>query len=459
MIASRYVLTPTHLHEFKSADKSQAPIMSLYLPEQKLGSHSAEGASSNKFMLKGRQTGSLHRGHSWVFRVESYDTLLEWYNDIKALTEKSPQERNAYVRQHARSISATSQRAASVASSDGMVDEDDDEPFSANASAIVNQGPKQDVLPRRPQAGGRFPSEIQVITQRGLQAPLSPSSGSSGLADSIDRDSVVASGGVVGDSGPVSHQQYGEEPTAYGQSTLTHATLVNQAAQEDGVNPYTYERIPNSSNNTYNDQTTRQVAGIPSPFGVAAADVPTSNPYDNHDQQPTISRQQNLVQQNENQQFADDAFIAPGLGSQKQQVEQRQQLQQEQQLQHRQQLQQRQQLEQQAMRESSTVAAPDTYVASGISSAAAAQQAPLAQNYVDPNAARYDGLSDTGTESTHADYIQTPPTSDSNHSHAGSVAKSTSDWPVLNGGQSYRSGNSISQLHVPGEYPRDARPV
>jgi hypothetical protein len=49
--------------------------MSLYLPEQKLGSHSSEGSSSNKFMLKGRQTGSMHRGHSWVFRAESYDTM------------------------------------------------------------------------------------------------------------------------------------------------------------------------------------------------------------------------------------------------------------------------------------------------------------------------------------------------------------------------------------------------
>jgi hypothetical protein len=75
---NRYVLSPTHLHEFKSADKNQAPIMSLYLPEQKLGSHSTFGASSNKFMLKGRQTGAMHRGHSWVFRAESYETMLAW---------------------------------------------------------------------------------------------------------------------------------------------------------------------------------------------------------------------------------------------------------------------------------------------------------------------------------------------------------------------------------------------
>ncbi|APA14173.1 hypothetical protein sscle_12g089430 [Sclerotinia sclerotiorum 1980 UF-70] len=118
--------------------------MSLYLPEQKLGSHSNEGGSSNKFILKGRQTGALHRGHSWVFRAETRDTLLAWYEDIKTLTEKSPQERNAFVRQHARSVSGTSQRASSI-SSDGVMDEEDEEPFSAHTSAIIGtQGLKQE---------------------------------------------------------------------------------------------------------------------------------------------------------------------------------------------------------------------------------------------------------------------------------------------------------------------------
>jgi hypothetical protein len=230
----RYVLSPTHLHEFKSADKTQAPIMSLYLPEQKLGSHSSSGGSSNKFMLKGRQTGSMHRGHSWVFRCESMETMLAWYEDIRALTEKSPQERNAFVRQHARSISGTSQKAGSI-SSDGAMDEEDEEPFSAAASAVVTQAPKQDVLPRRPQ-GGRFPSDLQVDTmaQRGLHAPLSPSSGSSAFGEIQDRDVVAAAGNLPGSVG-----HYGEN------SSPTHAAMVNQYAKEDGVNPYTYQPLSN----------------------------------------------------------------------------------------------------------------------------------------------------------------------------------------------------------------------
>ncbi|KAK0724752.1 hypothetical protein B0H67DRAFT_598242 [Lasiosphaeris hirsuta] len=168
--AGWYVLSPTHLHEFKSADKTQAPVMSLYLPEQKLGSHSSEGGSSNKFILKGRQTGSMHRGHTWVFRAESHDTMMAWYEDIKALTERTPEERSNFVRGHVRSFSRSSQR--SSMSSDGVIDDDEDPPFAATVSP-ANQHPRQDALSRRP-SGGRFPSDLQVNAERGLQVPLSP---------------------------------------------------------------------------------------------------------------------------------------------------------------------------------------------------------------------------------------------------------------------------------------------
>jgi hypothetical protein len=205
--------------------------MSLYLPEQKLGSHSAEGATSNKFMLKGRQTGSMHRGHSWVFRAESWDTMQAWVSDIEALTNKSPQERNAFVRRHARSVSGSSQKAASV-SSDGLMDEEDEEPFSASTSSVAAPAPKQDVLPRRPQPGGRFPSDLKIDVARGLQAPLSPSSGSSGFGEVRDRDVTAAS--TVVPHGSIG-QHYAED------SSPTHAAVVYQYAQEDGINPYTGE--------------------------------------------------------------------------------------------------------------------------------------------------------------------------------------------------------------------------
>jgi hypothetical protein len=70
--------------------------MSLNLPEQKLGSHSQPDSTSHKFMLKGRQTGTMHRGHSWVFRAESHDTMMAWYEDIESLISKTGEARNAY---------------------------------------------------------------------------------------------------------------------------------------------------------------------------------------------------------------------------------------------------------------------------------------------------------------------------------------------------------------------------
>jgi hypothetical protein len=185
-----YVLSPTHLHEFKSADRiyTQPPVMSLYLPDQKLGSHSQLGSSSHKFILKGRQTGSMHRGHHWVFRAESYDTMLAWYEDIKNLTEKSGEERNAFVRRHARSVSQGSARSVS---SNGDLEEDeaDEVPYSANQSMIANDAVR-DQPQQRPSPGGRFPSDLQI--ERNLQAPLPGSSGSS----EVGNDITTASGGL-----------------------------------------------------------------------------------------------------------------------------------------------------------------------------------------------------------------------------------------------------------------------
>lgn len=223
--------------------------MSLYLPEQKLGSHSPQGSTSNKFMLKGRQTGSMHRGHSWVFRAESYDTMMAWYEDIKSLTEAAPQERNAFVRSHARSFSGASQRAASI-SSDGVMDEEDEEPFSTEASAIMQNSSKQETA-RRPEPGGRFPSDIQVDPARGLQVPLSPSSASSSIGNHSDRDAVAAAAVLPG-SGIGNH--YSEPHVKPRRSTSyarreqieqqpSHADQLEHDAKKDGMNPYTYEPI------------------------------------------------------------------------------------------------------------------------------------------------------------------------------------------------------------------------
>ncbi|CAI7661212.1 unnamed protein product [Penicillium discolor] len=175
-----YVLSPTHLHEFKSADRVawQTPVMSLYLPEQKLGSHSQEDSSSHKFMLKGRQTGAMHRGHSWVFRAESHETMMSWYEDIDGLSNMTGEARNAFVRQHVRSVSGRSMHNEVMED-----DEADRTPYSAGSAVMTQDRPTSSR-----QAGGAFPSDVQL--DRNLQAPLSPSSGDS----SAGRDMLGAGG-------------------------------------------------------------------------------------------------------------------------------------------------------------------------------------------------------------------------------------------------------------------------
>ncbi|KAG6041840.1 hypothetical protein E4U41_001311 [Claviceps citrina] len=250
--AGWYVLSTTHLHEFKSADMGQAPIMSLYLPEQKLGSHSTEGGSSNKFVLKGRQTGTMHRGHTWVFRAESHDTMMAWYEDIKALTEKTPEERSQFVRTHSRSLSRSSRRSMS---SDGIVDEDDEEPFAANRMD-VNPEPREDMVSERPQPGGRFPSDIQINTQRGLQAPQSPSSVSSVQQDDSPDAQAYAAGGALPMAANVAigeeqncqrnyekHMGYGGTDQTPMENIPSQAAIASEQAHHDGINPYTSEPV------------------------------------------------------------------------------------------------------------------------------------------------------------------------------------------------------------------------
>ncbi|KAK4556506.1 phosphatidylinositol 4,5-bisphosphate-binding protein [Recurvomyces mirabilis] len=200
-----YVLSPTHLHEFKSADKiyTQPPVMSLYLLDQRLGSKSEVGSSSNKFMLKGKQSGGVHKGHNWVFRAETHDTMMAWYEDIRVLTESTGEARTAFVRKHARSISGTSDGA--TVSDEGFEDDEADAaPYRADVASLAEVHP-QESRPQRPAPGGRFPSNTNVPRTRAL----TPSSGS----EETDRDVLAAGGsGLLAGSAAEAYDRTGQNP-------------------------------------------------------------------------------------------------------------------------------------------------------------------------------------------------------------------------------------------------------
>ncbi len=209
--------------------------MSLPLADQKLGSHSNADSTSHKFMLKGRQSGGMHRGHAWVFRAESYDTMLAWFSDIKNLTEKTGAERREFIRRsHARSVSAGSHKAGSI-SSDGGIDEDeaDEVPYSATASQ-AEMPPQVEKVPR-PNPGGRFPSALKI--NRDSQVPLSPSSPSSSAGD---REIIAAAGALPGSDVPFGSSgqqvQAGDDATNAARGELASKQVLKGIPVRNGSN-------------------------------------------------------------------------------------------------------------------------------------------------------------------------------------------------------------------------------
>jgi hypothetical protein len=197
--------------------------------------------------------------------------MVAWFEDIKALTEKSGEERNAFVRRHA-SVRSASAGSARSASSDGGLEEDEADavPFSANQSmtdqAIRDRSPYQ---PSRPSPGGRFPSDLMV--NRNLQAPLSPSSGSS----EVDNDLTTMSGGpqeahpmypaqssVYHPVEPVQPAQYTQpiqlqpQPTTYAnQYQPTQQSYDPLVANDTSYAPatQTYQAQPTYAENSYHE--------------------------------------------------------------------------------------------------------------------------------------------------------------------------------------------------------------
>lgn len=86
-----YVLTCNYIHEFKSPDrkKDPTPVMSLLLDACLVSEHSKDDGKSSgvyKFVLYSKGLNIRHRSHNWVFRTNTYQNMIDWYNDIKSLT-------------------------------------------------------------------------------------------------------------------------------------------------------------------------------------------------------------------------------------------------------------------------------------------------------------------------------------------------------------------------------------
>lgn len=152
--------------------------------------------------------------------------MLAWRDDIQNLIDKTGDERNAFVRRttsHRRSASTGSARSFSSGGGDLDEDEADAVPFSATQSLV---GQPHEAEPQsRPSPGGRFPSDIQV--DRHLQTTRATSSRSS---SEVGLDVTTASGGLQG-----SYPPYMAADSAH---DSVHQGYYNQASAD--ANPYEY---------------------------------------------------------------------------------------------------------------------------------------------------------------------------------------------------------------------------
>jgi hypothetical protein len=214
-------------------------------------------------------------------RAETYDTMLAWYDDINSLIDKTGDERNAFVvTRHKRSRSTGSNRSIS---SDGGLEEDeaDHVPFSA-AQSVQNQAiTRESELPSRPSPGGRFPSDLQV--DRSLQA-RGPSSGSS---SEVGLDLATAAGGL--------HTVHASYPNAYEDRT----------PYDDAYGPGNpYEYHPENPSQQLQQQTSYYANNAPATPGQNAANIAPTDPNQSAAQPvPFQPYQPNAAQQQPQQQY------------------------------------------------------------------------------------------------------------------------------------------------------------
>ncbi|EAQ92222.1 hypothetical protein CHGG_00457 [Chaetomium globosum CBS 148.51] len=161
----------------------------------------------------------------------------------------------------------------SSVSSDG-VDDDEEPPFTATVSS-VNQQSRQDGLSRRP-SGGRFPSDLQVNAQRGLQVPVSPLSASSGYGESLNHhDPFIATVPTKSDlsqhpQGLQNHSQpRGTEPGSSQRLTTMDGSMGGPV------------QFPNPAATTGPQRRSLQVPGMPGHSTTTTHDVsPVDRGYD-----------------------------------------------------------------------------------------------------------------------------------------------------------------------------------
>jgi hypothetical protein len=303
-------------------------------------------------------------------------------------------------------MSTSSQKAPSIASSTGMEeDEADRQAFAGEESVRGNSIP--DGVPliagvaaaaddnrseagwrppqQRPSPGGRFPSDINV--QRGLQAPVSPSSGGS---FDRDRDAIAAASTLPGSAIPFSnaqekHAELPQPPSDVGAPAEHHYT----SGHHPNVIPTSNGAVP-TDQSQYGDWMAPIAGGV----GGAAVGAGVAHHYANkQEERPIVENIDNSERQ------MDAASSVPEYG---------------------------------------TSSAPIPVVANDIASR------PRTQTDVTETPTMSASFAPTASSNTDANTIGTSDT----------VPTEYSSRPALDKQPTTKSISTISDLHMPGEFPK-----
>ncbi|KAK6203333.1 putative transcription factor [Scheffersomyces amazonensis] len=166
-----YVLTCNYIHEFKTPDrkKDQQPVMSLALDSCSVSDHSKDDGKNGgayKFILSSKQpNGLIHRSHNLVFRADTYQTMIGWYNDIKNLT----------------SLPTPSARARFIAKRNKLIGTDENKPNTSNRTST-------DKLIATTSAGSKILSSASsVYSGNSINTGASPIKGSGSVTSTRQR--------------------------------------------------------------------------------------------------------------------------------------------------------------------------------------------------------------------------------------------------------------------------------
>src|SRR5690606_4099002 len=119
------------------------------------------------------------RGHTWVFRAATHEQMMEWYEDIRKLTELSGSARDNFVGRRRTLSLSQKQGPVAAAPVDDIEEEDDEEdrklmadeedvPYSAasiNTVLTPEAQYEESAPPKRPEAG-RFGSQLSMTQDR-----------------------------------------------------------------------------------------------------------------------------------------------------------------------------------------------------------------------------------------------------------------------------------------------------